>query len=174
MTGLWDRRSSRRDLEQPCLVSLSSAIESSASYSLPNELTQRFNDERERERNHGKWGKWRRLGVRRQTPGTWRDAEPQITRLGQTGDGDSENRDVVYCITIAHHTIIYYSGCFKTNIPIIQRTYCIIYRKSVPIDVSSFSKNAQFSEVTSYLGIFRLFSEGLRIWHLPCYYKLAA
>lgn len=137
MTGLWDRRSSWRDLEQPCLVSLSSAIESSASYSLPNELTQRFNDERERERNHGKWGKWRRLGVRRQTPGTWRDASPKLHVWGNP-ETWIRRIETVYCITIAHHTIIYYSGCFKTNIPIIQRTYCIICSKSVPIDVSSF------------------------------------
>lgn len=174
MTGLWDRRSSWRDLEQPCLVSLSSAIESSASYSLPNELTQRFNDERERERetmesevSDGGWASGVRPRARGATPSpklhVWGKPETWIRRI-----------ETVYCITIAHHTIIYYSGCFKTNIPIIQRTYCIIYSKSVPKDVYTFWKSLRFSEGTGYLEIFRLFSEGLRIWHLPCYYKLAA
>lgn len=47
-------------------------------------------------------------GVRRLGPGTWRDAEPQITRLGQTGDGDSENRDaLLYNYYSSHDYILF-------------------------------------------------------------------
>lgn len=121
----------------------------------------------ESEVSDGGWASGVRPRARGATPSpklhVWGKPETGIRRI-----------ETVYCITIAHHTIIYYSGCFKTNIPIIQRTYCIIYSKSVPIDVYFFSKSARFSEGTSYLEIVRLFSKGFQIGHLPCYYKLAA
>lgn len=93
-------------------------------------------------------------GVRPRARGATPSPKLHVSGKPETG---IRRIETVYCITITHHTIIYYSGCFETNIPITQRFYCIIYSKSVPIDVSSFLKNAQFSEVTSYLEIFRLF-----------------
>lgn len=95
----------------------------------------------ESEVSDGGWASGVRPRARGATPSpklhVWGKPETGIRRI-----------ETVYCITIAHHTIIYYSGCFKTNIPIIQRTYCIIYSKSVPIDVYFF-----FQKVLGFLKV---------------------